>query len=140
MTDRPEPFASIDAGIVEALAAQGVDCYPFEGGGLPAALPLATCVAEDGTPSVTQQAWQSRQVTYAVRYYTSLIGDPALCWQDAYTGLAKIIAALGSDITLGGHVRMVELGRWSIQAVETRDGGKPELMVEMFVDVKPKAH
>jgi len=137
---RPEPFLSIDAGIVEALADAGITCYPYEGTMLPGPLPLATCVMDDGAeagPRGSQQRFKLGRVPYVVRYYTSFDGamDPSLVWEDAYTGLAAILTALGSDPTLGGRVASVIEPRASITGVYTRDGAKPELMVEVSITV-----
>lgn len=141
---RPRPFKDIDDGIVATLAAQGITCYPYEGNSLPGPLPCATCVAEDGAPGFRgpQQGFKLGDVSYVVRYYTSFDGglDPSLVWEDAYDGLAKILTAFGGDITLGGKVAAMTVGRFSIQAVRTRDGDKPELMVELFTQIKTAPH
>jgi hypothetical protein len=139
---RPEPFQSIDDGIIAALEAQGITCYPFEGNALPGPLPLATCVAEDGLPGFRgpQQGFKLGNVDYVVRYYTAFLGDPALCWQDAYDGLAKIMAAFGGDITLGAKVAAIDISRFSIQIVRANDTNVPELMVEVFTSVKSGPH
>ena len=141
---RPEPFQSIDDGIIAALAAQDVTCIPYEPQtSLPVPLPRAARVAEDGEPGFrgAQQGFTIGHVVYAIRYYTTFVGDPDLCWQDAYDGLAKILVALSRDhTTLGGNVASNIPTRWSIQAVKTRDNDKPELMVEVFTAIKTKAH
>lgn len=141
ISEWPAPFDAIVRGLVGVLEDDcDITCWPFEGHTIPGTLPAATIVCEDGSPSFrgAQQAQRIGVQSWLIRYYTPMSGglDPLLVWQDAYTALAQMMDAIGADLTLGGNVASIIPERYSIEAVETRDGGRTELMVELTCTIR----
>jgi hypothetical protein len=137
----PEPFETIQDAIIAELADEGITCYnhhPIELYPIPSAYLQATDAHPD-YERADQGEVKIGRIPYALRYYVSLEGSEEVAHEQAYEGVRKIYRAFAAA-GLGGRVRDARIERVSIDPVEYGREGRPMLLVEASVEIRPTSY
>lgn len=131
-------FADVDTGMLNALTSAGLSAYAYESPAL-SKVPCTTFVLDSFGPDWqgVDQAFGFGVLTYKLRHYVALdTKDARVAWDQLKTGIDTIRDALGTDRTLGGQIRDLDVVAGRCAPVQTVATNRRELMAELRVETR----